>query len=434
MNQPQKCNHGLKRRDFIKVGVVTYLGLSLSQLLELEALYGALEAQARSVILLWMDGGPPHLDTFDPKPGAGQDIRGEFGVVETKVKGVYFGELLPQLAQQMDKLALIRSFSHDEGAHERAAHLTLTGWKPLPSLVYPSMGSVVAKELDPGGPLPPYIAIPGSGFGFGYGQAGYLAAAFNPFSVGGDPNNPHFSVRDVALPNGLTLERLDRRRTLLQAMDSLFKRFEKTPEVISRNAFYERAYNMISSPEAKKAFNIQSEPDKVRDRYGRHTFGQSCLLARRLVEAGVRFVTVSIGGWDTHADNFKQMRNLLPQIDQGFSALIEDLHQRGLLEKTLVLWLGEFGRTPKVNALAGRDHWPDAQTVVVAGGGVPGGQVIGQTDKIGGAPTDRRIRPADLVATVYKKLGIDWEKTYETPQQRPVKILDGGEPIKELFS
>jgi hypothetical protein len=430
----RRCD-GISRRDFIRVGALGFVGLSLTDMLRLQAASadGGASAKAKSVIILWMDGGPPQHDTWDPKPNAPADIRGEFKAIGTKADGVQICELLPKMAKQMDKVALLRTVAHNEGAHERAQHLLLTGWHPLPSLVYPSMGSVVSKELGPVGALPPYVAIPSSSFASGYGGAGYLEAAFNPFSVGGDPNNAKFTVRDVALPDGVTVDRFDGRRTLLQALDSTFKRFDGMPVRTSRSAFYTRAYDMISSPQAKKAFNIAEEPAKVRDRYGRTPFGQSCLLARRLVEAGVRFVNVSMGGWDTHSDNFKQLKDhLMTPLDDGYSALVEDLHQRGLLESTLVVWMGEFGRTPHVNQLAGRDHWPDTSCVLLSGAGIRGGQVIGASDAEGGKPVDRKVAPEEIAATIYQKLGIDWQKEYVTPQNRPVKILAAGEPIKEL--
>ncbi len=428
----------MTRRDFVKVGTIGFLGLSLgmTDLLRMQAAFageGVKGAQAKSVILLWMDGGPSQFDTFDPKPNAPSGMKSEFGAIKTNVPGLEICELLPEMAKVMDKVTLLRTMSHTEGAHERACHTLLTGWNPNPSLVYPCMGSVVSKELGGVGAMPPYIAIPGSGFAFGYAQAGYLEAAFNPFSVGGDPNNDKFSVRDVALPGGLTMERLDERRTLLQAVDTAFKRFDNTAEARSRDEFYQRAYDMISSPEAKKAFNIQEEKKEVRERYGRHTFGQGCLLARRLVEAGVRFVTVSHGGWDTHSDNAKASKGrLVPPLDQGMSALIEDLHQRGLLKDTLVVCMGEFGRTPQINPLAGRDHWPNTGCAVFAGAGVPGGQVIGQTDEKGADPKDRKVSPQDIATTLYAKLGVHSDKFYTTPQDRPVKIVDGGTYIKEL--
>jgi hypothetical protein len=432
----RRCD-GINRRDFIRVGTLGFVGLSMTDLFALQAAAadGGAAAKAKSVILLWMDGGPAQHDTWDPKPNAPADIRGEFKPIATNADGVQICELLPKMAKQMDKVALVRTMAHNEGAHERAQHFLLTGWHPLPSLVYPSMGSVVSKELGPVGSLPPYVAIPSSSFASGYGGSGYLEAAFNPFSVGGDPNNEKFTVRDVSLPDGMTVERFGERKGLLQVLDGAFKRFEGTSVQASRDSFYTRAYDIISSPQAKKAFNIHDEPAKVRDRYGRTEFGQSCLLARRLVEAGVRFITVAMGGWDTHSDNFKQLKdNLMTPLDNGYSALLEDLQQRGLLDSTLVIWMGEFGRTPKVNQLAGRDHWPDTGCVLFSGAGVRGGQAIGKTDAEGGKPVERKVAPEEVVTTVYQKLGINWDKEYMTPQNRPVKIVTGGEPIKELVS
>jgi hypothetical protein len=427
----------LSRRSFVKIGAIGFLGLSLSltDLFRMQAAMaeGTNGAKAKSIILLWMDGGPSQFDTFDPKLDAPSGMKSEFGAIKTNVPGLSVCELMPNMAKVMDKVTLVRTLSHNEGAHERACHTLLTGWHPNPSLIYPSMGSVVAKELGSSGTLPPYVSIPGNNFAFGYGQSGYLEAAFNPFSVGGDPNNPNFSVRDVSLPNGLTMERLDGRRTLLQDVDSAFKRFESTPEAKSRDEFYQRAYNMISSPAAKKAFNIQEEPADMRDKYGRNNFGQGCLLARRLVEAGVRFITVTHGGWDTHADNAKSCKgHLVPPVDQGMAALIQDLEQRGLLKDTLVVWMGEFGRTPQINPLAGRDHWPNTGVAVFAGAGVPGGQVVGQTDIKGAEPKDRKISPEDIATTLYTKLGVQSDKVVETPQGRPSKIVDNGTYIKEL--
>jgi hypothetical protein len=427
----------MSRRSFVKIGAIGFLGLSLSltDLFRLQAAsgQGANGAKAKSVILLWMDGGPSQYDTFDPKLEAPAGIKSEFGAIKTNVPGLSVCELMPNMATVMDKVTLVRTVSHNEGAHERACHTLLTGWHPNPSLIYPSMGSVVAKELGSNGTLPPYVSIPGNNFAFGYGQSGYLEAAFNPFSVGGDPNNPRFSVRDVSLPNGLTMERLDGRRTLLQAVDSAFKRFENTPEAKSRDEFYQRAYDMISSPAAKKAFNIQEEPAELRDKYGRNGFGQGCLLARRLVEAGVRFITVTHGGWDTHSDNAKSSKDrLVPPVDKGMAALIQDLDQRGLLKETLVVWMGEFGRTAQINPLAGRDHWPNTGCAVFAGAGVPGGQVVGQTDIKGQDPKDRKVSPEDIALTLYTKLGVQGEKVVDTPQGRPSKIVDNGTVIKEL--
>jgi hypothetical protein len=428
---------GVSRREFIKIGGLTFLGLTMPEVLRIEASAAAegavAGARARSVILLWMDGGPPQHETFDPKPDAPSETRGEFGAIPSNVDGLLVSDLMPKMAQRMNLVTLIRTMQHNEGAHERADHKVLTGWTPNPAIVYPSMGSVVAKELGPNGALPGYVTVPNANFAAGYAQAGYLEASNNPFAVGGDPNRPDFTVRDLTLPNGMTLARMESRRGLLTTMDGMFRRFEKTLEASSRNQFLERAYDVISSPEAKKAFDLKSEPDALRDKYGRTTFGQGCLLARRMVEAGVRFVTVSFGGWDTHSDNFKSCKErLVPTTDNGLSALLDDLKERGLLETTLVVWMGEFGRTPKINALAGRDHWPQTACALFAGAGVPAGQLLGNTDKQGGMPVDFKVSPEDVCATIYSKLGVDYRKEYVTPQNRPIKILDGGAPIKEL--
>jgi Protein of unknown function (DUF1501) len=427
---------GVSRREFIKIGGLTFLGLTMPEVLRMEAAAAAEgtagKTQARSVILLWMDGGPSQHETFDPKPDGGES-KGEFGAISSNVAGIQVSELLPKMAQRMNLVTLVRTMQHNEGAHERADHKVLTGWTPNPAIVYPAMGSVVTKELGPKGALPAYVTVPNANFGAGYGQSGYLEASNNPFSVGGDPNRAQFTVRDLTPPSGMTTERIDNRRELLTAMDGMFRRFEKTQEATARNQFLTRAYDVISSPEAKKAFDLKSEPDALRDKYGRTTFGQSCLLARRMVEAGVRFVTVSFGGWDTHSDNFKSCKNrLLPPTDNALSALLGDLKERGLLDTTLVVWMGEFGRTPKINALAGRDHWPKTACAVFAGAGVPAGQLLGNTDKQGGTPVDYTVGPADVCATIYQKLGVDYNKQYITPQNRPVKILAEGQPIKEL--
>lgn len=449
-NRQHLPHPALSRRDFVRVGSIGFLGLSLSvaDMLHLQAASaamlpgsgkdgaqtsGAKGPQAKAVILLWLDGGPSQYNTFDPKINAPSDIKSEFGAIKTSVSGLEICELMPEMAKVMDKVTLVRTLSHNEGAHERACHELLTGWPANPSVVYPSIGSVVAKERGGIGAMPPYITIPGNNFAFGYGQSGYLEAAFNPFSVGGDPNDKNFSVRDVSLPGGVTAERLDGRRTLLAAVDSAFRRFDKTAEARSRDDFYHRAYDMIGSPEAKKAFNIQEETDAVKDRYGRNQFGQGCLLARRLVEAGVRFVTVSHGGWDTHDNDSKHCKDhLVPPLDKGMSALIEDLGQRGLLKDTLVVCMGEFGRTPQINPLGGRDHWPKTGCAIFAGAGVPGGQVVGATDDKGGEPKERPVKPQDVAVTLYEKLGIDHSRFYVTPQNRPVKIADGGTYVKEL--
>jgi hypothetical protein len=386
-------------------------------------------AKEKSCILLWMGGGPSHVDTFDPKPAAGMEIRGPFNAIGTNVSGIQISEHLPLLAKQMDKFSIVRSVTSPEGSHERATHYMLTGYRVLPTLEYPGYGSVVAHESSFKNGLPPYIAIPGV---IGDAEAGYLGATYNPFSAG-DPGGGSYSVRDVNPPNGLTVDRMERRRTFLKAVDQFQRTGRPAEAVASMDTFYTRAYDLITSPEAKKAFNLNAEAATLRDAYGRNSFGQGCLLARRLVEAGVRFVTVSRGGWDTHSNNFNILKDQrLPELDRGYSALLQDLHDHGMLENTLVVWMGEFGRTPVVNKTAGRDHWPKAMSVCMSGGGLKGGQVVGATDDKAEAPKDRPVTPEDIAATIYATLGLDIHKQFHTASGRPVAIAQG-EAIRELL-
>ena len=433
------CSGKVSRRDAVKVGTLGILGmhLSLSDVLALEAQAAtspqANGAKAKSVILIWLDGGPSQYDTFDPKPNAPSGVKSTFGAIPTNVTGTHICELMPETAKQLHRSTIIRTVAHAEGAHERACHLLLTGWTPNPAMVYPSIGSVIGKELGPVGPMPPYITVVNGSFAFNYGNCGYLPNAFNPFSVGGDPNDANFQVRDISLPGGVDIARIDRRRGLLENIDGAFRRFDGTAEKASRSTFYQRAYDMISSPKAKAAFQLKDEKPEIRDKYGRSQVGQGCLLARRLVEAGVRFVTVNHSGWDTHSDNDKACKGwLVTPLDKALAALISDLADRGLLESTLVVCMGEFGRTPDVNALGGRDHWPQTGCALFAGAGVPGGQVIGKTDEKGAEPKERPVKPGDIAATLFAKLGIDGGKVYETPQGRPTRIVDDGVPVPEL--
>ncbi len=384
-------------------------------------------------ILLWMGGGPSHIDTFDPKPDAAQEIRGAFGVVPTNIKGVYLSEHLPKLAKQMDKFSILRSVTSPDGNHETATHYLLTGYPFSPSNEYPAYGSVIAREKGFQNNLPPYALM--GGFPFNHGGGGYMGAVYNPFQINGDPNNKDFSVEDVSPPSGVDVIRMDRRRLLRDALDD----WQRDKETSSKAAqtmdeFYARAYNLVSSPLAKKAFSLKEESDKLRDEYGRNYFGQSCLLARRLVEAGVRCVTINYGGWDTHENNFNALKDgLLPPLDTGYSALLNDLHQRGMLDTTLVVWMGEFGRTPRVNASAGRDHWPGITGVCMGGGGVKTGMVVGSSNERAEYPKERPIRVEDVAATLYKAMGVNYEKEYMSPQERPIKINYDGTPIRELI-
>ena len=428
---------GVTRRQMLKVGALGFLGLGLPEFLALEA---DAQAQAKkagvkpkskrdvSVIMLWMGGGPSHVDTWDPKPKAGTDIVGPFNALETNVPGIFIGENLPKMSRMMDKLAIIRSITHGDGAHERAQHYMQTGYLPLPTVEFPSYGAVIAREKGIQNNLPPYITMLGGAEGQG---AGFLGGSFNPFYAG-NPAEGNYKVQDLTLPSGVTVARLDRRRRLINAVDGL--KDAKSDAVKSMDTFFDRAYGLVTSKESQQAFEIGKENEKLRDEYGRGGFGQSCLMARRLVEAGVRFVTITMGGWDTHTNVFGAMKNgLLPELDRGFSALINDLTQRGMLDTTMVVWMGEFGRTPTVNKDMGRDHWPNAQSVVVAGGGVKGGQVIGSTDERAMGPAERPLHVEDFAASLYRGVGLDPAKEYITPSGRPIKLANEGTIINGLF-
>ena len=430
---------GLSRRDFLRVGALTAFGLSMPGLLAAQAdtakaATGAKAKRDVSIILLWMGGGPSQLETFDPKPDSPQEIRGPMGAIPTNVKGIHIGESLPKLAKQMHKYSILRSVTSPDGTHETATHYLLTGYPFNPAIEYPAYGSVLAREKGFQNGLPPYTLLGGLPFNHGYG--GYMGAVYNPFMINGDPNNANFSVQDVAPPAGVDVVRLDRRRRLREALDNWQRQKETASKATqTMDEFYTRAYELVTSPVAKRAFNLKEEPDKLRDEYGRHYFGQSCLLARRLVEAGVRCVTIQYGGWDTHENHFNAVKNHLhPNLDSGYATLLRDLHDRGLLDTTLVVWMGEFGRTPRVNGAAGRDHWPNAFCVCMGGGGIKTGQAVGTTNERAEVPKDRPIRVEDVAATIYHALGVDYEKEYMSPQERPLKINYDGTPIAELLS
>ncbi len=416
------------RREFL-VGSV--FGLTLA-----DAVAHARNPRAKSCILIWLNGGPSHMETFDLKPEAPSEIRGEFKPIASPLEGVRVCEHLPRTAKLLDRCTLIRSLTSPEGNHDRAAHYLLTGYRPTPALVYPSMGSVAAKEFGVGKALPNYVAIPTAAQ---YTGAGYLTAAFEPFAVNSDPSRD-FRVKDLEspVPDG----RVDRRRAMLAAVDRLSKAVEEYP---ARDTFVEQAFGLVTSKESRAAFDLSREEPRARQRYGPTRIGQSCLLARRLVEAGARFVTVNDEGWDTHDNQFKRLagtfnqgkmiyRGKLPDLDEAYSALLEDLEARGLLDSTLVVLMGEFGRTPKLNSIGGRDHWPRANSVLLAGGGVKRGMVVGETDAIGEAPASRPVLPEDLLATVYRLLGIDPEREHRTETGRPVKVLDRGEVVAEALA
>jgi hypothetical protein len=388
--------------------------------------------------LIWMAGGPSHIDTLDPKPDAPTDVKGEFAPIDTSVPGTKISEVYPKIAASLSKMTLIRSMTSPEADHDRAAHHLLTGYRPSPALVYPSYGSVLARARGfSESTLPSYVAMPDAPI---FSSSGYLTPAYDPFTIGGDPNSGTFRVRDLTPPDRLTLDRLRRRRGMVQALDRFAGDVPETALTASRDKFIDQAYDLLTSNEAQNAFKLDGEPAAVRDRYGRTPLGQSCLLARRLVESGVGFITLNdrgMGplGWDTHAQNFSTIRaTLAPPIDQGVSALVEDLAERGLLASTLIVMMGEFGRTPIINGNAGRDHHGRANSLLLAGAGVPGGLVLGKTDEKGDSPVERPITPSDLAATIYRKLGIDPNRQFETPDGQPIRLVDHGEAISEVFA
>jgi hypothetical protein len=430
-----KSCDGISRRSFLKAGTLALGGLTLADVLRLRAEQGAAPTPDMSVILIWKGGGPSHIDTWDLKPEAPAEYRGEFRPIATNVPGTYISEHLPLSARHMEKCSVLRSVTHPDAGHDSASHYLLTGYRPtndIPANEMPSYGSIVAKERGPRRPgLPAYIGVPQAP---GHTAAAYLGVPYNPFSLGADPSQDNFSVRNLTLPGGLTLSRLESRRRLLGSIDAFRREADQTGLMAGLDDFTRRAFEMVTSSAAQRAFAIQQEPASVRDRYGRSRLGQSVLLARRLIEAGVRFVTVDAGGWDTHANNFEALKTRkLPEFDMAWAALLEDMQSRGLFANTLVLVWGEFGRTPRINTNTGRDHWPGAQSVVMAGGGLRMGQAIGVTDPRAEYPRERPLTPEDVLATMYHVLGIDTNIEYHNEAQRPIKVLSGGLPIRELL-
>ncbi|MEQ8791352.1 MAG: DUF1501 domain-containing protein [Pirellulaceae bacterium] len=438
----RRCD-GVSRRAFLRAGGLSAFGLSLAGLLEAEAKAKDSKRDNMSCILLWCDGGISTVDTFDMKPKAPAEYRGDFKPIATSVPGLTVCEHLPRVARQMHRIGQLRTIEHSGSQHAEACHFMLTGHpqvpdvnaQPVGSVVHPCYGSVVYEQLGWRHGMPPFAQL--SRGGIKYHHAGYLGSALNPLHIKSDPNSADFRVEDVTLPEGFSGERLSRRRSMLQQIDQLQRVVDKSGgEVADRNAFYRQAYDLITSPTAKEAFRIDQEAEKVRDRYGRHREGQATLLSRRLVEAGVRFVTVEFNGYDTHDKNFIELKDpLLPKLDQAYSALLEDLDQRGLLETTLVICMGEFGRTPKVNGLAGRDHYPKVNSICFSGAGVKmEGHVHGETsDKceyvLGAADSTH-----DLAATIYSVLGVDHEKVYRNVDGRPILVTDNGKPIRGMLA
>ena len=447
MTMQKRCD-GFTRRDSLQLGLGALLGTGfvdgLRALGESRPEGSGPVAKAQRCILIWMDGGPTHFETFDPKPDAPLEFRGEFSAINTSVPGVQFSEHMVKLAASLNDFSMIRSIRHDQGNHGAGNHYMMTGAPPRIPVgcgafvsFHPSIGSVVAKELGRDNGLPPYFSLPEMSRS---GGPSFLGAKYAPFVVGDDPNHEKFKVRDVALPRDLTDVRFGSRTELRSRVDRMIRLNDEAAAdpVAAFDEYFQQGYNLVTSPDAQKAFDIGQESDETRERYGRNGFGQRCLLARRLVEAGVPFVTVYDGGWDHHRDLFGALRKRLPDWDNTVATLIQDLKERGLLQSTLVVALGEFGRTPKISTLSGedkpgRDHWANAMSVLMAGGGTPGGTVVGATDRKGFSAVDRVLSPENFVSTIYHKLGVDPGKVVYTPQGRPTHLVSDPTPIAELI-
>ncbi len=443
------------RREFLRLGSLSFLGISLRRYLELKNLMAAekglldRKGKAEACILLWLEGGPSQLDTWDPKPNS------SFKPIPTNVPGIQVSELLPRLAKHMDKLSIIRSMHTEEFNHAEGTYYVMTGHRPNPAMHFPSFGSVITKEIGARNNVPPYVMAPEfevekERFGMGF-RAGFLGPEYDPMVLsdpnvcgklfGTCPSVNEYEVADLTLPKSVSMQAIENQQAFLKVVDALYRQKLDSTEFSKMDAFSEQALNLLSTPTVKSAFDLSREPEKLKEAYGRNGFGQSVLLARRLVEAGSRFVTAAgytTAAWDTHAENDKNYREgVVPPLDQALSALLEDLSQRGLLDSTIVIAMGEFGRTPHLNSNGGRDHWPYCWSLVLGGGGIRAGQAVGGSDEKGGYVADRMVTMGDLFATVYKAFGIDWTKEYMTPIGRPVKIANSisdrtGEPIKEL--
>lgn len=442
MSLYQNCE-GVRRRDCLKLGLGALVGGGLTGALQLRA-SAATSKPATSCILIWLDGGPSHIETFDPKPDAPAEIRGEFQAIKTKVPGMHFSENMTRLAAIADKLTIIRSVKHNQNNHGAGNHYMMTG---APTRIpvscgafvsfHPSMGSVVSSQRGATNGLPPYFSLPSATRS---GGPNFLGARHAPFVVGDDPNRDSFRVRDVTIPQGLADGRAIRRRKIREELDTMLRFQDRATAdpVLDADENYQQAISLITSQAAQQAFEIQQEPEKIRDAYGRNALGQRTLLARRLVEAGVPFVTINNGGWDHHSNIFPAFRKQGQELEAVVATLIDDLDQRGMLETTLVLVMGEFGRTPKISTLPsattpGRDHWSSAISILAAGCGTPGGQVVGATDKNGYSAVENVYAPENLVSSVYLKLGIDPNTILYNRVGRPTHLVSDARPIREIM-
>lgn len=437
----QHVRPGASRREFLYVGLIGGLGLTLGDYFaqtakaSIVAEPGAIPAKegvAKSVIHIFLPGGISSHEFLDPKPDAPAEYRGPFGTTKTKIEGEVFSELMRETAGIADKITVVRSLTHGEAAHERGTHNMFTGYRPSPAILFPSFGSIVSEEFGPRKNMPPYVCIPSEPNP--YAGPGYLSSAYGPFSLGADPANRNFRVRDLNLPGGVDDARFTERKSILATVDDHFRKLEKSDSLHAMDTFYQRAYSMISSKNAREAFDMSKEPDHLKDQYGRNQAGMRMLMARRLVEGGVRFVSMTYGGWDHHVGINRGFRQQMPQFDKAFAALIRDLDDRKLLDSTIVMVSSEFGRTPKINQTEGRDHWPKCFSIVLAGGGFKRGQIYGASDSTGAEPDHDPLTVEDMSATFYHQLGIDPTKRIMSPGNRPIDIVRGGRVVPELLA
>ncbi|MBM3794968.1 MAG: DUF1501 domain-containing protein [Acidobacteria bacterium] len=425
------------RRNFLEAGSLGFLGLSLASYLKAAPAVG--KGKANSVILFWLEGGPSHIDTWDPKRNS------NFKPISTSLPGFQVSELLPKFAKNAHKFSVVRSMHTRGNDHPQATHYVITGHEVNPAMQFPSVGSIITKELGARNAVPPHVLVPNWDRGRQYEdyfRAAYLGGDYDPMCIP-DPAKPDFQVTDLSLPKSVSQAAVEGRSAFLKVVDKQYRAMNKTAEHANLDAFTAQAWKMLLTPEVRSAFDLSGESDKTKDRYGRDSIGQSCLLARRLVEAGSRFVTAAGyhgTSWDTHSNNDVSHKDrLCPSLDRTLTALVDDLEERGLLDTTLVIAMGEFGRTPVINANLGRDHWPNCWSLALAGGGIARGAVVGASDDRGYNVTDRVVTMGDLYATVYKCLGIDWKKEIMSPIGRPIKIANSlddvtGEPVKELLA
>lgn len=435
MKSTHRTCDGVTRRDMLKAGSLTLGGFTLANYMQLANAGQLQQGRADRAIFIELTGGPSHMDTFDLKPDAPDEYRGAFNPISTKVPGIQISEHLPKLASVTDKFAILRGVSHTLAAHRLGREYVNTGSKPIPALEYPGYGSVLSKERPSDADIPSQVSVPKSGQG-----PGFLGIKYAPLETNSTPSfGQPYSVRGITLSGGIGVDEVKRRQSLLKKLDRRFTSLEQNDQLLEGlDQFGEQAYSMITSSRAREAFDISKEPKSFAQQFGEESFGQSCLLALRLVESGVRLVSLQLGGWDTHQDNFTKLKTKnLPTLDAGLSGLLSGLEQRGLLSTTAVFVTGEFGRTPKINtrsAEGGRDHYPRCMFMLMAGGAVRGGQVIGESDDTASGPRHEGISPDDVAASFYYNLGIDPTIEYNSSTGRPITLVRDGSVIKELFA